>query len=147
MALAAGTRLGPYEIIAPIGAGGMGEVYRARDTTLHRDVALKVLPDLVSSDPKRLARFDREAQLLAAVNHPHIGSIYGVVEAGGVRGLILELVDGPTLAALIADGALPRSRRWRSPCRSRKHSKPPTIAASSIATSNQRTSKSGTTAR
>ena len=85
----------------------MGEVYRARDTTLHRDVALKVLPDLVSGDPERLARFEREAQLLAAVNHPHIGSIYGVVEAGAVRGLVLELVDGPTLAALIADGALP----------------------------------------
>ena len=82
-------------------------MYRARDTTLHRDVALKVLPDLVSGDPDRLARFDREAQLLAAVNHPHIGSIYGVVEAGGVRGLVLELVDGPTLAALIAGGALP----------------------------------------
>ena len=107
MSLVPGTRLGSYEIQAPLGAGGMGEVYRARDTTLHRDVALKVLPDLVSGDPERLARFDREAQLLAAVNHPHIGSIYGVVEAGGVRALVLELVDGPTLAARIADGAVP----------------------------------------
>ena len=107
MSLVPGTRLGSYEIQAPLGAGGMGEVYRARDTTLHRDVALKVLPDLVSGDPERLARFDREAQLLAAVNHPHIGSIYGVVEAGGVRALVLELVDGPTLATRIADGAVP----------------------------------------
>ena len=78
MALAAGTRLGPYEVIAPIGAGGMGEVYRARDTKLNREVALKVLPDTFAADPDRLARFRREAQVLASLNHPHIAAIYGL---------------------------------------------------------------------
>jgi serine/threonine protein kinase len=76
--LALGTRLGPYEVLAPLGAGGMGEVYRARDTMLHRDVALKVLPDSVASDPERLARFRREAQLLASLNHPNIAQVFGL---------------------------------------------------------------------
>jgi Tol biopolymer transport system component len=106
MSLAPGTRLGVYEIQAPLGAGAMGEVFRARDTTLRRDVAVKVLPDLASADPERLARFDREAHLLAALNHPHIGSIYGVIEARGIRGLVLELVEGSTLAERIASGEL-----------------------------------------
>src|SRR5438045_8071492 len=102
MALSPGTRLGAYEIVAAIGAGGMGEVYRARDTRLQRDVAIKVLPDLFASDPERLARFEREAQVLASLNHPHIAAIYGLEEAGTVRALILELVEGETLADRIA---------------------------------------------
>jgi eukaryotic-like serine/threonine-protein kinase len=93
MALTAGTRLGPYEIIAPIGAGGMGEVYRARDTKLGRDVAIKVLPALLAQDPERLARFEREAKVLASLNHPNIAQIYGIED----RALIMELVEGQTL--------------------------------------------------
>jgi serine/threonine protein kinase/Tol biopolymer transport system component len=107
MRLSAGTRLGPYEVVAALGAGGMGEVYRARDTTLGRDVALKILPDAFASDPERLRRFQREAQVLASLNHPHIGTIYGVEESHGIRALVLELVEGPTLADRIADGAIP----------------------------------------
>ena len=87
MSLAPGTRLGPYEILAPIGAGGMGEVYRARDMKLNRDVALKILPDAFASDPDRLARFTREAQTLASLNHPNIAHIHGLEESGGVRAL------------------------------------------------------------
>ena len=97
MSLDLGTTLGPYEILSPIGAGGMGEVYRARDTKLDRDVALRVLPEAFTSDPDRLARFEREAKVLASLNHPNIGSIYGLEEAEGVRALVLELVEGPTL--------------------------------------------------
>src|SRR5687767_7803583 len=103
MSLAPGTRLGPYEIVSALGAGGMGEVYRARDARLGRDVAIKILPDLFAADADRIARFQREAQLLASLNHPHIAQIYGVEEApGGTRALVLELVDGPTLADVIA---------------------------------------------
>jgi Tol biopolymer transport system component len=107
MALTSGTRVGPYEVVALLGAGGMGEVYRARDTNLGRDVALKTLPDSVTHDPERLARFRREAQVLAALNHPHIGSIYGFEETSGQGFLVLELVEGETLAARIARGPLP----------------------------------------
>jgi Tol biopolymer transport system component len=107
MTLTPGARLGPYEIVAPLGAGGMGEVYRARDTQLKRDVALKVLPADVATDPDRLARFQREAELLAALNHPHIAQIYGLAEADGVRALVMELVEGETLAARIARGPVP----------------------------------------
>src|SRR5882762_9704023 len=107
MTLIAGSRLGPYEILAPLGKGGMGEVYRAHDTKLHRDVAIKVLPELFAADPDRLARFEREAQVLASLNHPNIAAIYGVDETDGVRALVLELVDGPTLADRIAQGAIP----------------------------------------
>jgi eukaryotic-like serine/threonine-protein kinase len=96
-----------YEITSAIGAGGMGEVYRARDTRLQRDVALKILPEAFASDPERLARFEREAQMLAALNHPHIAAIHGIEESGGVRALVLELVDGETLADRIATGAIP----------------------------------------
>ena len=98
----AGTRFGAYEIGARIGVGGMGEVYRAHHDTLGRDVAIKVLPPAFTADPERRARLEREARMLAALNHPHIGAIYGVEEAGGVRGLILELVEGETLADIIA---------------------------------------------
>ena len=109
MPLTPGARLGPYEVTAEIGRGGMGEVYQARDTKLDRDVALKVLPDAFSSDPDRLARFEREAKVLASLNHPNIGHIYGFEEdeAEGTRALVLELVEGPTLADRIADGPIP----------------------------------------
>ena len=93
MALTSGTRLGVYEVIASIGAGGMGEVFRARDTKLNRDVALKVLPDSFASDADRLARFTREAQTLAAINHPNIAHIHGFEESGGVRAIVMELVE------------------------------------------------------
>ena len=107
MALTHGTRLGAYEVVAAIGAGGMGEVYRARDTTLNRDVALKVLPDAFILDPDRLARFKREAQLLASLNHPNIAAIYGFEESNHVQALVLELVDGPTLADRLEHGPIP----------------------------------------
>ncbi|HTR02140.1 MAG TPA: serine/threonine-protein kinase, partial [Thermoanaerobaculia bacterium] len=107
MTLATGTRLGPYEIVAPIGAGGMGEVYRARDGKLNRDVAIKVLPEAVAEDPERLARFQREAQVLASLNDPHIAAIYGLEKAGSVEALVLELVGGETLAERIAQGPIP----------------------------------------
>jgi Tol biopolymer transport system component len=109
MPLAVGTRLGSYEIVAPIGAGGMGEVYRARDTKLNRDVALKILPDTVAADPDRLARFRREAQVLASLNHPNIGQIYGFEDGTSPFALVLELIEGPTLADRIADGPIPVS--------------------------------------
>ena len=107
MSLAAGSRLGPYEIVSPIGAGGMGEVYRARDTRLHREVAIKVLPELLASDPERLARFRREAQTLAALNHPNIAQIHGLEEEGATHALVMELVEGEDLAQRVARGALP----------------------------------------
>lgn len=107
MALAFGTRLGPYEVTALLGAGGMGEVYRARDTKLNRDVALKILPEAFEQDQERLARFKREAQVLAALNHPNIAAIYGFEDSGSAHALVLELVEGPTLADRIASGAIP----------------------------------------
>src|SRR6266850_6815928 len=107
MSIPPGTRLGAYEVLALIGAGGMGEVYRAKDTKLHRAVAIKVLPDLFANDSERLARFQREAQVLASLNHPNIGGIYGLEEANGVHALVLELVEGPTLADRIAHGPIP----------------------------------------
>ena len=102
-----GTRIGLFEVVELLGSGGMGEVYRARDTRLQREVALKLLPASVSGDPERLARFNREAQLLAALNHPHIGAIYGVEEQQDGAVLVLELVEGPTLADRIAQGPIP----------------------------------------
>jgi serine/threonine protein kinase/Tol biopolymer transport system component len=105
MSLAPGTRLGPYEVISPLGAGGMGEVYRARDAKLGREVAIKILPDLFAQDPERLARFEREARTLAALNHPNIAHIYGVEDTAGVRALVMELVEGEDLSTLIARGS------------------------------------------
>ena len=109
MSLSPGSTVGRYEILSVLGVGGMGEVYRARDSRLHRDVAIKVLPPAVSADTERLARFDREARLLAALNHPNIGAIYDVEETGGLRALVLELVEGPTLEERLAGGPLPLS--------------------------------------
>ena len=107
MALIPGTRIGVYEITAPIGAGGMGKVYRARDTTLGRDVALKVLPEAFAHDAERLARFQREAKTLAALNHPHIAIIHGFEQTGEIHALVMELVEGDDLSQRIARGALP----------------------------------------
>jgi eukaryotic-like serine/threonine-protein kinase len=107
MPLAPGARLGTFEILALIGSGGMGEVYRARDTRLNRDVALKTLPKEFAVDADRLARFRREAQLLAALNHQNVAAIHGFEDADGVHALILELVDGLTLADRIAQGPIP----------------------------------------
>ena len=107
MTLAPGARLGPYEVISPLGAGGMGEVYRARDTKLARDVAIKVLPESLASDPERLARFEREARMLASLNHPHVAAIYGVEDSTPVKALVLELVEGPTLQDRIEAGPIP----------------------------------------
>src|SRR4026208_1518016 len=102
-----GTRLGSYQITAKLGEGGMGEVYRDTDTKLKRDVALKVLPAAFTEDKERLARFEREAQLLAQLHHPNIASIFGLEESDGTRALIMELVPGPTLAERLDQGPLP----------------------------------------
>jgi serine/threonine protein kinase len=107
MALLAGTRLGPYEILAAIGAGGMGEVYRARDTKLNRDVAIKVLPELFAADPERLPRFKREAQVMASLNHPNIAHIHGLEESQGVQALVMELIEGEDLAERLSRGRIP----------------------------------------
>jgi Tol biopolymer transport system component len=109
MSLPAGTRLGPYEILAPLGAGGMGEVYRARDTRLDRTVAIKILPDAFANDPERLARFEREAKMLAALNHPNIAQIYGIerLSTGSGQALVMELVEGEDLSARIGRGPIP----------------------------------------
>src|SRR5262245_12776855 len=101
MTLSAGVAFGPYEIVGLLGSGGMGEVYRARDTRLRRDVAIKVLPAALAADPERLGRFEREAQLLASLNHPNIATLHGIEERGGVTALVLELVEGDTLDARI----------------------------------------------
>jgi eukaryotic-like serine/threonine-protein kinase len=107
MGLATGTRLGPYEIAGAIGAGGMGEVYRARDTKLGRDVAIKVLPEAFAHDADRLSRFQREARMLAALNHANIATIYGLEQSGGTSYLVMELVSGETLAERVKrDGAI-----------------------------------------
>src|SRR5579864_8317042 len=133
MSLAPGSRLGPYEICAPIGAGGMGEVYRARDIKLGRDVAIKVLPGAFACDADRIARFEREAHVLASLNHPNIAAIYGLEEPNGIRALVMELVEGPTLAERIGG----EQCRLRNPCRlqnkSPTRSKQRTKKASSIA--------------
>src|SRR5499427_4631457 len=110
MTLAAGSRLGPYEVLAPLGAGGMGEVYRARDTRLGREVAIKVLPAGLASDPERLKRFEREARSASSLNHPNIVTIYDIGSEGGVSYIAMELVRGEPLRAELAEGALPVRR-------------------------------------
>src|SRR5262245_55601351 len=107
MAMASGTRVGPYEVVSPLGAGGMGQVYRARDIKLNRDVALKIPPDAFALDTDRLARFKREAQVLAWLDHPNISAIYGFEDSDGMHALVLQLVEGPTLADRIAQGPMP----------------------------------------
>src|SRR5262250_1229597 len=107
MNMTPGTKLGPYEIQTPIGKGGMGEVYRATDTKLRRDVALKFLPDHFLDDADRLSRFQREAQVLASLNHPNIAQVYGLEESGNARCIVMELVDGETLADRVARGPIP----------------------------------------
>src|SRR5512136_393072 len=105
--LTAGTMLGPFRIVGPLGAGGMGEVYRARDTKLQRDVAVKILPEEVAADPERMSRFEREAHLLAALNHTNIAAIFGLEDSGPRRALVMELVEGPTLQERIERGRIP----------------------------------------
>ena len=107
MSLSPGARLGHYDVTALLGEGGMGQVWQATDTQLNRQVALKILPDAFAADPDRLARFTREAQILASLNHPNIAAIYGIEEAEGTRALVLELVEGPTLADRISKGPIP----------------------------------------
>ena len=107
MPLTVGSRLGHYEVTALIGEGGMGQVYQATDTKLNRQVALKILPEAFATDPDRLARFQREAQVLASLNHPNIAAIHGLEESDGIRALVLELVEGPTLADRISQGPIP----------------------------------------
>src|SRR6516162_1703354 len=99
-----GTRVGTYEFVSLLGAGGMGEVYRAHDAKLRRDVAIKVLPTVLANDPSRVSRFQREARMLAALNHPYIGAIYGLEETDDGHALVLELIEGPTLAQRLANG-------------------------------------------
>src|SRR2546426_1196706 len=107
LAFAPGTRLGPYEVTAQIGEGGMGQVYRATDTRLKRQVAIKILPPSLAADADRLARFQREAEMLASLNHPNIAGIYGLEESGGMTALVMELVEGEDLSAHIARGPTP----------------------------------------
>ena len=133
MPLSPGARVGSYEITAAIGAGGMGEVYRARDTKLQRDVAIKVLPAGFAADPDRVARFGREAQVLASLNHPHIAQIYGF-EEGETSALVMELVEGEDLAQRLARGPLPLDEALKIAGQIAEGSKPPTIAGSSTGT-------------
>src|SRR3970040_1291441 len=136
MGLTLGSRFGRYDIIGVLGAGGMGEVYRARDAKLGRDVAIKVLSGPRVADPERLQRFEREARVLASLTHPHIGQIFGTEEADGVFALVLELVEGESLEDRLAQAARGRARPRRSPSRARlpTHSMPPTRKASSTET-------------
>src|SRR6202047_2656165 len=107
MAVSVGTHLGSYEVTAQIGAGGMGEVYQAHDTKLGRDVAIKVLPEAFAHDPERLSRFQREARMLASLNHPNIATIHGLEQSDGVHYLVMELVPGQTLAERVSAGPVP----------------------------------------
>ena len=106
MALEAGTRLGPYEILSPLGVGGMGEVYLATDSKLDRKVAIKVLPELMTRDKERVARFEREAKLLASLNHPNIAAIHGFDDSDGTRFLVMEYVEGETLGSHLKNGPI-----------------------------------------
>ena len=140
MTFASGTRIGPYEVVSMLGAGGMGEVYRATDTKLKRQVAVKIVPPSLAVDPGRLSRFQREAELLASLNHPHIAAVYGLEDADGIKALVMELVEGEDAGR--ADRTRTHSAgrgaercRGRSPTRSRRH----TTRGSSIAISSQRT--------
>ena len=135
MTLSAGTKLGPYEILSPLGAGGMGEVYRARDTKLGRDVAIKVLPERFAADADSLARFEREARAVAALSHPNILAILDFGREGNLAYAVMELLEGETLRARLSVGRrFRRARRSRSPRRSPAASRPRTRRASSTGT-------------
>ena len=140
MALPESTRLGPYELLGKLGAGGMGEVYRARDTRLDRTVAIKVLTHGAAADQPFRERFEREAKAIAAFNHPHICTLHDVGEDAGTSFLVMEYLEGETLAARIARGSLSPPKRCRSPVRSPRHSTAPIAPASCIAISSRRTS-------
>jgi serine/threonine protein kinase len=139
-----GRQIGTYQVLSLLGAGGMGEVYRARDLKLGRDVAIKVLPSSFAADAERLRRFEREARLLASLNHPHIATIHGLENFAGVPALVMELVEGPTLAERLAQGlglravrerrAFPLTRPWPSRAKLPRRWRPRTRRASSIAT-------------
>ena len=135
MPLAAGTKLGQYTVLSQIGAGGMGEVYQAHDTKLGRDVAIKVLPEAFAHDPERLSRFQREAKMLAALNHPNIATIYGLEQSNGTSYLVMELVSGETLAERVKrEGAVPIEEALTIASRSPRRWKPRTRKASFTAT-------------
>jgi eukaryotic-like serine/threonine-protein kinase len=134
MPLSAGTRLGPYEILALIGTGGMGEVYRARDTRLDRRVAVKVLPGEVATDSERRQRFEREARTIASLNHPHICVLHDVGDENRIAFLVMEELTGETLADRLKAGALPLPTRCGTASRSSTLSTKPTVTASCIAT-------------
>ena len=135
MALTAGTRLGPYGINALIGKGGMGEVYRATDTKLKRQVAIKILPTELAANPDRIARFQREAEVLASLNHPNIAQIHGLEDGRGVQALVMEFVEGPTSLAASRRGRFRLTKHCRSLDRSPRRWKPHTTTASSTAIS------------
>ena len=139
MALSAGRRLGTYEILAPIGAGAMGEVYRARDTKLGRDVAIKVLPEGLARDKERRARFEREARTVAALNHPNIVTVHAIDEVEGIHFITLELVRGKTLSALIPNRGFPSISSTTSRSSSSMWWPPPTMPASPTGTSSRTT--------
>src|SRR5262249_9844963 len=127
-----GHRLGPYQVTGRLGAGGMGEVYRARDSKLNRDVALKILPEAFVHSPDRLGRSKREARVLASLNHPNIAAIYDFEDSDSTHALVLELVEGPTLADRLAKGPISLGEALPMRNRSLRHSKPRTSKASSI---------------
>src|SRR5512133_3059267 len=134
MALTSGTKLGPYEIVAPLGAGGMGEVYHARDTRLGRDVAIKVLPAEVASDADRLHRFEQEARVLSALNHPNLLAIHDVGTQDGIHYLVSELLEGESLRQRLSDGPLFCASPWTMAFRSRRVWRQRTRKASCIGT-------------
>ena len=134
MTLASGTKLGPYEILAPLGAGGMGEVYRARDPRLGRDVAIKVLPATFSQDADRLKRFEQEAQAAGGLNHPNITAVYDFGEHDGAPYIVTELLEGETLRSRLGPAPSRRARRSTTPSRSQRVSRPRTRRGSSTAT-------------
>jgi serine/threonine protein kinase len=133
MSLQIGQKIGSYEITSLLGKGGMGEVYRARDSKLKREVAIKVLPDEFSRDSERVARFQREGEAVASLNHPHIAAIYHIEQAAESQFLVLELVEGETLAGRIVRGPIPSTKHWHWPGKSLKPWKPPTNEESSTA--------------
>ena len=134
MSLAAGARLGPYEIVSPLGAGGMGEVFRAKDSRLNRTVAIKILSDESAADADRRERFEREAKAISALDHPNICALYDVGDHDGTYFLVMPCLEGQTLADRLAKGALPSTRRSSTPSRSPPPSTPRIVTASSIAT-------------